>query len=1180
MAYASVIIEGGLFPAELLERIAVGEIGDAPGPAGGGRITAVTETAFSESVRHWRSWQARLPRSRLSPTRLTRDDWMRKLLEILDYDDLEPQPAALSAAGRNFPIYATAGAGPDAPPVHLVGHHQPLDRRDGPGRRSPHALVQEYLNHSDALWGLVSNGEQLRLLRNSARFTRPTYLEFNLRGLMDGNQYAEFVLLYRLLHRSRLPQSGQPPNHCPLEQYYQTGLDLHGRVRERLREGVEAALIALGNGFLQHPESGALRESLAPSAGGPPRLSPLAYYRQLLRLVYRLLFLMTAEERGMLAPADNSEAGHRGYAIYQEYYSAANLRRRADRPLAGPADGGPSDASDLWPGLRQTFAIFRDDELAGKLGLNALNGELFRPNACADLESAACRNRELLAAVRDLSTFRDDGHVRRPVNYAAIDVEEFGSVYESLLDFHPRITPPPAPQFHLAAGAERKQTGSYYTPPELVRELIDSALTPVMDETTAAAQSDADKAAALLSLKVCDPAAGSGHFLLAAARRIAAQVARLQSGEAEPAPEAYRAALRQTIRSCIYAVDKNPFAVDLCKVVLWIEGHEPGLPLSFLDHRIKHGDSLLGAADLDALKAGIPNEAYKPIAGDDRAAAAQYRRSNAKELRGQLPLPSSEPAALDAITAQSQQLANMPDDSARQVDQKQAQYHANRGPETDWWAQKVACDLWAAAFFLPKQPPMDDKSVPTTGQLRRYTEPGAAIDGRLIGAAVDASDKNGFFHWPLEFPEVFASGGFDVVLGNPPWERLKLQSKEFFAHRDPAIANAPNKAARDRLIAALPQSNPQLAAEYHQALRRADAASNFVRSSGRFPLTGRGDVNTYSLFAELARRLLAPPGRAGVIIPTGIATDDTTKFFFADLAQSHSLASLYDFENRDGIFPGIHKSYKFCLLTVSGRGRIQESAQFAFYLRQTGQIKDESRRFELSFDDFKTFNPNTRTCPIFRERRDMEIARKMYQRAGVLWREARDGESESNPWGLEFFTIFHMSNDSGHFRTRAELESEGWQLQGNAFVRNNERYIPLYEAKLFHQYDHRFASFNGVSTVDTSRGNARNLTDDEKADPNTVVIPRYWVPEKEVAERLDNTESSGIIDEIGRNRTKSDEIGAYCVTFRLISRATDTRTVINTAAPAYGMGHSAAVITTGGGFWQPEKSPAQQTSER
>ena len=772
MAYASVIIEGGLFPAELLERIAVGEIGDAPGPAGGGRITAVTETAFSESVRHWRSWQARLSRSRLSPTRLTRDDWMRKLLEILDYDDLQPQTAALSAAGRNFPIYATAGAGPDAPPVHLVGHHQPLDRRDGPGRRSPHALVQEYLNHSDALWGLVSNGEQLRLLRNSARFTRPTYLEFNLRGLMDGNQYAEFVLLYRLLHRSRLPQNGQPPNHCPLEQYYQHGLDLHGRVRERLREGVEAALIALGNGFLQHPESGALRESLAPAAGGPPRLSPLAYYRQLLRLVYRLLFLMTAEERGMLAPADNREAARKGYAIYQEYYSAANLRRRADRPLAGPADGGPSDASDLWPGLRQTFAIFRDDELAGKLGLNALNGELFRPNACADLESAACRNRELLAAVRDLSTFRDDGHVRRPVNYAAIDVEEFGSVYESLLDFHPRITPPPAPQFHLVAGAERKQTGSYYTPPELVRELIDSVLTPVMDETTAAAQSDADKAAALLSLKVCDPAAGSGHFLLAAARRIAARVARLQSGEAEPAPEAYRAALRQTIRNCIYAVDQNPFAVDLCKVVLWIEGHEPGLPLSFLDHRIKHGDSLVGVANPDTLKAGIPNEAYKPIAGDDKTAAAQYRRRNAKELRGQLPLSPSEPAALDAITAQSQELANMPDDSARQVDQKQAQYHANRGPETDWWAQKVACDLWAAAFFIPKQ--TSGPLVPTTDHLRRFVNELGAIDGRIVGAAVDASDQNGFFHWPLEFPEVFASGGFDVVLGNPPWGQKRM----------------------------------------------------------------------------------------------------------------------------------------------------------------------------------------------------------------------------------------------------------------------------------------------------------------------------------------------------------------------------------------------------------------------
>ena len=318
-------------------------------------------------------------------------------------------------------------------------------------------------------------------------------------------------------------------------------------------------------------------------------------------------------------------------------------------------------------------------------------------------------------------------------------------------------------------------------------------------------------------------------------------------------------------------------------------------------------------------------------------------------------------------------------------------------------------------------------------------------------------------------------GGFDVVLGNPPWERIKLQEQEFFASRSPEIAAAANKAARDRLIQKLNNEDASLAEqtlyrEFQAAKHEAEAASQFARTSKRFPLTGVGDLNTYAVFAEMFLQLLNPRGRAGLIVPTGIATDHSTKDFFEDIVGKQRLVSLFDFENREKVFPGIDSRIKFCLLALAGIDNPAQKTEFAFFLHQTEQLKEAERRFSLSKDDFQLFNPNTRTCPIFRTRRDMEIARKMYERAGVLWKDGNGSEPEENPWGIKFSTMFHMSNDSGLFRTREQLANDGWELTANIFVRDDERYLPLYEAKLFHQYDHRFATFDGVSDQDLRNG--------------------------------------------------------------------------------------------------------------
>jgi hypothetical protein len=386
----------------------------------------------------------------------------------------------------------------------------------------------------------------------------------------------------------------------------------------------------------------------------------------------------------------------------------------------------------------------------------------------------------------------------------------------------------------------------------------------------------------------------------------------------------------------------------------------------------------------------------------------------------------------------------------------------------------------------------------------------------------------------VEFPEIFQrpEQGFDVVLSNPPWERIKLQEKEWFAVRAPEIAGAANAAVRKRMIEALQDNDPSLYADFHVAQRAAESESHFIRSSGKYPLCGRGDVNTYTIFAELARQVVSPGGRVGVIVPTGIATDDTTKYYFQAVMETGTLASLYDFENRKGIFPGVHRSYKFCLLTLRGSTPATPApAEFVFFALGIADLLDGERRFTLSAAEIALLNPNTRTCPIFRSRRDADLTKAIYRRVPVLIKE---GQPEENPWGVRFATMFHMSNDSHLFRTRPQLEQEGWRLEGNRFVRGDDVYLPLYEAKMLHQYDHRWATYEG--------GDTRDVTSVEKADPAFVVNPRYWMRTTDVEVRLEKKPLSWLLG------------------FRDIARSTDERTAIFSVIPRVAVGHKAPLF--------------------
>ncbi len=1139
--FTSVRTEGGLLPVDIFQAVADGNTGRLEGLAPsdyhlarGERLNEAISRSWARMTSAWTGFKAArgaLPEADPGTT-LTRSRWLLPLFQELGYGRL-PATKAIEIGGASFPVsHAWQNT-----PIHLLGFRADLDRKQaglaGAARSSPHSLVQVLLNRSDDhLWGFVSNGLVLRILRDNVSLSRQAYVEFDLESMMEGELFSDFCLLWLLCHQSRV--EAPKASDCWLEKWTRAAADEGRRALDGLRDGVEKAIGVLGHGFLEHSPSHSLLEALRSGA-----LAKDDYYRHLLRVVYRLLFLLVAEDRGLLL---DPKAGLEQRKRYERFYSLARLRR-----LAASRRG--SRHVDLWRGLRLVMTALGSDGGGPSLALPPLGGFLFSNDAIGLLATADVSNASLLAALRCIALTEDDGRLRA-VDFKNLGAEELGSVYESLLELHPLLdTGTGTFELKSAAGSERKTTGSYYTPTSLIECLLDSALDPVVE----AAASKPNPEAALLALKICDPACGSGHFLIAAAHRLSRRIASVRTGEEEPDPASTRTALRDVIGRCLYGVDINPMAAELCRVALWIEALEPGKPLTFLDHHIQVGNSLLGATPA-LLAKGIPDEAFDPIEGDDRKACSAWKKQNKRE-RGQMRLSEAlaEPWE-DArhLSAERASLDAVPDDSLKAVRDKEARWNRLRKSD-EYLRARFHADAWCAAFVWKKTSDPDVPPPVTEETFRRVAAGPGSVPRSVRTGVGRLADAYGFFHWHLAFPEVFLvptsgegaenegngwSGGFDVILGNPPWERVKLEEQEFFAARDPEVAKAPTAVERTRRIADLLDTDPALHKDFLEARRLAEGASQLLRETGRFPLCGRGDVNTYAVFAELARQLIGFKGRAGIIVPSGIATDDTTKFYFQDVVGNRILSSLYDFQASPGLFGEIgHARFKFCLLTLAGPAAAQsEDADFSFFLRSTDEMKDPERHFRLSPQEVKLLNPNTGTCPVFRSRRDAEITKRIYHLVPVLIDESRAGEA-GNPWGVSFMSMFHMSNDSGHFRSAKKLESEGWRLRGNVFLRGQERFLPLYEAKMVHHYDHRFGDY-GMKAASSESTALPEVPIDRLQDPTYTLLPRYWVPESEVESRL---------------RGRWDH--PWLLGWRDICRNTDERTVIGSVIPRVGVGN-------------------------
>ncbi len=766
------------------------------------------------------------------------------------------------------------------------------------------------------------------------------------------------------------------------------------------------------------------------------------------------------------------------------------------------------------------------------------NGSLFDDSELQILTELSCKNEDILEAVRNLTLIEEERVLKR-INYLDLGVSEIGSIYESLLDYSPKIFATeqeiegqkiPANAFVLdPRGAARKTSGSYYTNPRLIDELIKSALKPVFEDRVSKTN---EKEKALLSIKICDPACGSGAFLIAANNFLGKELSKLRTNQPEPSDKEVKRATRDVLQHCIYGVDLNPMATELAKVSLWINSCVEDMPLNFLDHHIKSGNSLIGSTP-DLLKMGIPDVAFTPIEMDDKEYSKKIKIQNSMQRRDRLLAEYSLDKPLNNIR-EFALLDEFAEKESQDVEEKKKKYFELMF-SSEFKSQRDIADSWTAAFFwlLTKVSPLP----PTHGTLRLLQTKGiAAMGNKTRDTVCELTKANNFFHWYLEFPDVFYSNnnGFDCVLGNPPWETIELKEIEFFEQHLPEIAKI-GSTARKIEIKKLEKTNPNLWESFTSENRKLNSVRKYLHNSGRFPLTGLGRTNSYSVFAEHCRCILGKKGRAGVILPTGIATDDTNKDFFADLGQAGGLISLFDFENKEGLFPDVHRGYKFCLLTMQSQS-CEGPMDFMFFLSSPHQLSAPERRFTLTVKDFLLLNPNTKTCPIFRSKQDAELNKLIYQRIGVL-----KNEHCCNPWNVSFKQgLFNMATDSNLFNTSSKLQSEGFVLEGNTYKKDEVTYLPLYEGKMIWIFNHRASSVDDNMKIIPGRSGVISSEIEQLKDPFFYPMPRFWVNMKDVLLRLPEK--------------------PWLLGFRDVTNVGNERTAIFSIIPFAGVGHQMPLV--------------------
>ena len=1088
---------------------------------------------------------------------------------------------------------------------------RPLDRRSG-GRGegiAPSTQMLRYLRRVDDLtsgqlrWGILTNGARWRLYYQGARSVSEQFFEIDLAALLDlpGHNDGLFALseserrhglkLFVLFFRREAFLPGETDSHT-----------LHQRALEEGRfhqERVAANLSDLVFGRVFPVLARAIAHAVPDAPLGEVRDAALV-------VLYRLLFILYAEDRDLLPVRDER---------YDDYGLRDKVRgdvgRRKDR-----GDTFSEAAARYWSAVDDLCRVI--DIGDPSIGLPPYDGGLFDRGRALLLDRVRLGDR-VMADVIDALSFEAGPQGRRYINYRDLSVQQLGSIYERLLE-HEVVRDEGEIVVRPNVFA-RKGSGSYYTPDELVGLILEETIGPLVRSRLDAFAAEAarlhksrrparqklealkrlDPATKLLDLKICDPAMGSGHFLVGLVDYLADRVIAAMA-EVEAAMDGYVSPLveeidtvrdtvlrnagrqdwtirpeqlddrhvvrRMVLKRCVYGVDKNPMAVELAKVSLWLHTFTVGAPLGFLDHHLRCGDSLFGAwvrQGIDRAEEGGRLFLHQPLSWALQATREMHvvemlndaEIDEAHHSAGVFATVRKQTAPLDAFLSlvHAFEWLNVrgEDDKAAlasflagafgdPVDvamgttpltggAEDSRKHEMQGPKV---GDRPGAD--ASGAHGPKANEAtgaEARGVPGlrvtgTANSRRFER---LLDRarELVARALDLVTEERFLNWQVAFPGVWSDwgaaerhGGFDAVIGNPPWDRMKLQQVEWFAARRPEIAHTQRAADRKRMIGALRNGGDPLAADFERANARVDSALRVVRMSGDYPWLSRGDVNLYSLFVERAMALVSPDGVVGLLTPIGIATDKTSAPFFAERIHARSVKAFYAFENRGGwLFADIHHEEQPSVIVFAPSKDRFPDFEFSARVSTWDQFNDSDRRFSVPAEVLRRVNPNTRTVPLFRTRRDAELTTAIYQRLPVL--VDRSAGEEVRTWPVRYATMFHMTNDSGRFRTREELEErEGaWPVGGNRFDSSAGEWLPLYEGKMIQIYNHRYASVRANPRNISAQGVAVKLDWAALRSPASVPQPRYWINVCHLSEKDRGASRIGFNDVCNTNNARS-----------------------------------------------------------
>ena len=1075
----------------------------------------------------------------------TNQELIRPVLEILGWRDYLPQQSA--SGGEEVPDHllfqdedaknlAAAESSASERFKHALVVQEskrrglPLDDRESRGNvrrgRTPHGQILGYLSSADdesrgkIRWGILTNGSVWRLYDHRTRPRSTAFYQAKLENILTDDDEDDLRTFYLLFNRNSFTlRDGATTT------FLETALQEGKLYEERVAQDL--------SGVVFDKVFPSLVEALA--KGSSEDLSTIQ--RAALILLYRILFVLYAEDRGLL-PVNVSS-----YATY-------GIRKLRDDVRDKIADGitFSSNATVYFDNLTTLFRMI--DEGDDSIGVPPYNGGLFTSEAAPILSQARLDDATIAPVIDALSHTNGEDGEPRFVNYRDMSVQQLGSIYERLLEHQPaqdasgEITIRPNPY-------ARKDSGSFFTPQELVDLIVDHTLKPLVEERLSAFEKRADELAqdtrtkeqrraelqkldpaeAVLSLKVLDPAMGSGHFLVTAVDFLSDYIAELieyvpavpewlDGNYASPLVERVeniRSEItdranengwklnknqltdqtiirRMVLKRCIYGVDKNSLTVELAKVSLWLHSFTVGAPLSFLDHHLRCGDSLVGLRVMDMI-----NELQR-LGGVHAGSAVQAAQNATGTMLEIEAISDSDISEVEKSAELFDGVENTTADLRKVLDFVCGNKWLTAGMkkrETTAFEVPISSTLVdhsERAYKLLADGPDNFENDKRENKAEKWSD-----FSELWHKANGIADEEGFLHWEVAFPgvweqwqDIHPKGGFDAVIGNPPWDRIKLQEVEWFATRAPEIALQQTAAARRDAIQDLTHQDALLVDEFERAKSHADQQGKVIRASGDYPLLGRGDINIYSLFVERAKNLIKPDGFVGLLTPSGIYADRTAADFFKQVSTGGRIYGLFDFENRKIFFKDVHASFKFCALVFGGGERLLGETKCAFFLHDTESINNPDRCFSLTPADFSRVNPNTGTAPVFRNRRDADITRRIYEQHTVLVN--RSGREEKRAWPLKYVRMIDMTNDSGLFHTSDQLAKLGfYKVGGNRWKRGQEEFLPLYEGKMVQAYDHRAASVV-VNPENLNRpAIGLDATQAQHEDPNWVSDPQFWI---------------------------------------------------------------------------------------